>query len=412
VDFYIAAIKMFKKPLQQVVVFGASGDLARRKIYPALHTLLSKDALPDTTKIVGYGRTQFEKDEFIEKVSSFIKTPIHPCFASHCDYVSGGYTSFQALQNWLDASLSDFKETNRLFYLSLPPSSYKNVVAMLPDLYSKNGWNRVILEKPFGYDLDTFIDLKEHVEKYIHKDNLFLIDHYLGKAAVEYMRNTGGIKGVANGVANGVAKELPKKIIVLFSEDLGVEGRQYFDESGIVRDIVQNHILQLIAVLLDPDNKLQVLKDLSRFTRENTKLGQYKNYPFAPSKTPTYVETICYWKGIPIVIRAGKALSDKFLDIHLEYEDVTKNQRINIQPHGAVTGHDESLLLDFVTKEDAYEIMIRDVFNNDHTRFVGMEEIRESWKIVADIIENNMPYFTYTKGELNIKYKDDDSEDE
>ena len=379
-----------KLPLQQVVVFGASGDLAKRKIYPALYTLFAKKAIPENTKIIGYGRTQFEGTTFIDQVTSFIKPPLEPGFVSKCEYVNGPYSNFMNLQRWLDED--PHTECNRVFYLSLPPSSYKGVVELLPNLYSARGWNRVILEKPFGHDVESFKDLKQHVERYVPRCDTFLIDHYLGKAAVEHMRKSGPLKGK------------PKRIEVLFSEDLGVEGRQYFDESGIVRDIVQNHLLQLIAVLLNPQDKLGVLKSLTRFEKQTTRLGQYIEYPFKPSTTPTYMETHCMYKDIPIVIKAGKALNDKFVDIILEYEDVEKNQRINIQPFGAVTGWDESLLLDFVATEDAYEVMIRDVFVNDRCRFLEMDEIEESWNIVEGVLESDNLDFKYPKGELDIRY--------
>lgn len=380
------------KTQSQVIVFGASGDLAKRKIYPALHTLFLKKKIPEQTKIIGYGRSTFEGNAFIEQVTSFIHPPVHQGFIDICEYVSGGYADFGGLQSWLNED-TEGTESNRLFYLSLPPSSYKQVVAQLPLLYSSSGWNRVILEKPFGYDLASFYDLKEHVDKYIYRDDLFLIDHYLGKAAVEYMRK------------NGPLLDHPRKIEVLFSEEIGVEGRQYFDESGIIRDIVQNHLLQLVATLINPRDKLSVLKGITRFKKDMTIIAQYTGYPFSPSKTPTYVHTMCEWNDILITMKAGKALSGKFVDIILEYDDPEKNMKINIQPNGAVTGHDESLLLDFVCDEDAYEVLIRDVFANERSRFIEMDEIEESWKITQDILNFEEPLFLYNRGELSIGYK-------
>jgi len=379
-------------PSSQVIVFGASGDLAKRKIYPALHTLFVKNRIPEQTKIIGYGRSTFEGGAFIDQVTSFIKPPIDPGFINICEYVSGGYTDFTGLQTWLNNDVHG-AEGNRLFYLSLPPSSYKQVVEKLPLLYSNSGWNRVILEKPFGYDLASFYDLKAHVDKYIYRDDLFLIDHYLGKAAVEYMRKSGPLL------------DRPRKIEILFSEEIGVEGRQYFDESGIIRDIVQNHLLQLVATLINPHDKLGVLKNITRFQQDMTTLAQYTGYPFAPSKTPTYVQTVCKWNDILITMKAGKALSGKFVDVILEYDEPLKNKKINIQPNGAVTGHDESLLLDFVCDEDAYEVLINDVFQNDRSRFIEMDEIEESWKITENILNFEDPLFLYNRGELSIQYK-------
>lgn len=377
-------------PIQQVVVFGASGDLAKRKIYPALHTLFTKRSISDATRVVGYGRSKLEHTEFIKHVSSHVKAPVNDGFIDRCTYVNGCYDDFSDLQQYLDDD--DQGEKNRLFYLSLPPSSYFTVVEKLPQLYSSTGWNRVVMEKPFGHDLESFLQLKQHVERYVPRESLYLMDHYLGKPALEYLRESGGILG----------QRLPKSIEVCFSENIGAEGRQYFDESGIIRDVVQNHILQIIAVLLDPQNKLRVLKELSRCSMDSTLIGQYKDYPFQHSNTPTYVDTLCSWRGIPVKIKAGKALANSSVDIYLEYEDASQNVRINVQPHGAVMGQDQSRLLDFVSSEEAYEVMIRDVFDGNRMRYMDMAEIEESWKIVQDIIKVEAPLFAYNKNELSL----------
>jgi glucose-6-phosphate 1-dehydrogenase len=131
---------------------------------------------------------------------------------------------------------------------------------------------------------------------------------------------------------------------------------------------------------------------------KDTYIGQYKGYPFLPSSTPTFVETQVSWRGIPITVKAGKALAERLVEIRLHFADDTLNKRINVQPYGAVMDGNKSLLLDFNRPEDAYEIAIGDVFTGDHTRFVSMSEVEESWKIVDDIIRMDITPFEYEPG--------------
>jgi len=364
-----------------VVVFGASGDLAKRKIYPALHSLYNKRAIPEDVDIIGYGRSEFDRQSFINQITQFIPRPFNDCFVDKCSYIQGSYDDLKALQARLP------EEGNRIFYMSLPPSLYEGVAEIIPSLFSVSGWNRVVMEKPFGRDTNSFRDLRAAIERYVPAESLFLMDHYLAKSAVDYMRT-----------CKNLLDPMPKHIEVVFSENIGLEGRRYFDDYGIVRDVVQNHILQLIAVLFGHQDKLSVLQELSRMKSHETRVGQYAGYPFLPSITPTYVETRLEWRGIPIVIKAGKALADRLVEIRLYHDDESHDKRINVQPYGAVMDADKSLLLDFNRPEDAYEIAIGDVFKGDNTRFVSMAEIEESWKIVDDVVRMEVQPFEYQPG--------------
>lgn len=386
---------MFRQQIHQFVVFGASGDLAKRKIYPALHSLICDKHSNDTIHVIGYGRTHFERDAFVKQTTSYIQHVNHAKFVSVCSYVQGDYTNFEELKTYLDHTQDT--NMNRIFYLSLPPSSYTQVVSLLPGLYSDSGWNRVVLEKPFGHDTASFLSLQEHVQKYIPSESLYLMDHYMGKSGVEFMRKQHMLAGGDN---------MPSRIHVLFSETLGVEGRQYFDESGIVRDIVQNHALQVLAVLLDPSDKLSALRDISRFKREDTTLKQYEGYPFQGSTTPTYMETTCYWKGVPIFIKAGKALSDAFVKVvidfaHEEGGSARDTVEVCIQPESKVMSTKRSPLV--LESKDAYEVMISDVITGDKSRYMCLEEIHELWLIVDDIVRaKNMSIDTYVRNGLSI----------
>lgn len=355
----------------QVVVFGASGDLAKRKIYPALHSMFVKGHIPAGTRIIGYGRSAFENQTFVQQVTSMIQPPVSSQFTTICSYMQGTYlgTDMHKLCTELDP------DSNRLFYLSLPPSVYEQVIQQLPCLFSNNGWNRVVLEKPFGKDLQSFYKLKEHIHAFLPPESIFLMDHYLGKSTIEYIRD------------NPLTTHLPMSIDVVFTEALDAAGRQYFDEYGIVRDVVQNHLLQVIAMLIDPNNKTDALRSLTRMSPDTTfPLGQYEGYPFPNSLTATCIDTTLYWGTVPIRIRAGKGFKHKMVEVRMTFNDPTMNKIINIQ-HGSVTFADNSLLLDFVRQEDAYEVVLTDVFANDRKRFVTFDEIEESWKIVQDVLE-------------------------
>lgn len=355
----------------QVVVFGASGDLAKRKIYPALHSLYVKGSIPFDTKIIGYGRSAFDKTSFIQQVTSMISPPVDNKFTANCSYIQGVYTKDDMAQLTSD----DDSSCNKLFYLSLPPSAYSQVIQQLPHLFSKNGWNRVVLEKPFGRDLRSFFDLKQHIHENLPTESIYLMDHYLGKSTIEYIRR------------NPFSKNTPISVDVVFSEALDAAGRKYFDECGIVRDVVQNHLLQVIATLISPSNKLSALRTLSRMTSHNTfPLGQYDDYPFPNSLTATYVDTTIFWNDVPIRIRAGKGFKDKVVEVRLKYTDPGRNKIINIQ-HGGVTFANSSVLLDFIQKEDAYEVVLNDVFQGSRERFVTFDEVEESWRIVQSILE-------------------------
>ena len=367
--------------IDQVIVFGASGDLAKRKIFPALHRLFTKGVV---TQVVGYGRTKFDDvDVFHTHVSSFIQV-VHPGFLNMCSYVDGDYTNFGKLKTILDDTGTDFT-MNRMFYLSLPPSSYKDVVCLLPLLYSSNGWNRVVMEKPFGHDLASAYDLQEYVGRYVSTEALFMMDHYLAKSSVEYMRTMN-------------FPMAPKRILVMFSENIDVGAdRRYFDEVGIVRDVVQNHLLQLVAMACNPREKLAVLKAIPQILTHATTFGQYDGYPFQ-SRTPTFVKTMCYWNGIPIEIKAGKAMAENFVEIVLMYQDRSRDIHINIQPHGCIKRDGEVILTD--NKDDAYVTVLQDVLNNDKTRFTNFEEVEESWRIVGSIVSvpETQPLTVYMRG--------------
>lgn len=365
-----------------VVVFGASGDLAKRKIYPALHALFSRGSIPLNTKVIGYGRTWFDDDgDFMSHATSMITArPLNEDFTKNCSYISGSYNDLSPLCAVLPRDHSG----DRLFYLSVPPSVYADVVKELPVLFSTSGWNRVVIEKPFGRDACTFMELKAHVQSYLPIDSIYLMDHYLGKSAIDHIRRTPFLTD----------SRTIKCVDIIFEEAVDAAGRSYFDQYGIVRDVVHNHVLQIAAVILNPVNKLAALRNLSTLRRNDTVLGQYRPYPFPNSMCATSIDTVTRYRGvIPVRIRAAKGMKTKCVQVRI-------NDGAYVLDVDAGVLHDgESTVT--IPSQDAYETVIADVFQGTRYHFVDFDEIQESWRIVADVLDST-DLVTYPLGDACI----------
>lgn len=252
-------------------VLGASGDLAKKKVcfcalchttltshrrlqtFPALFGLYRQGFLPRDVKIVGYARTKMDQDEFYKRQTSYIKNPNDDpeiaksieSFKGFSSYVSGGYEdseSFDNLNRYLEEIESKYqsKERNRIFYLALPPSVFIPVAKNLKEhcYIAKNGINRIIIEKPFGKDLESARELLSAVKQYWTEDETFRIDHYLGK---EMVKNLLVLRFANVAMGAGWDKNSISNVQITFKEPFGTEGRGgYFDEFGIIRDILQN----------------------------------------------------------------------------------------------------------------------------------------------------------------------------
>ncbi|KAG8942892.1 Glucose-6-phosphate 1-dehydrogenase, partial [Tulasnella sp. 408] len=244
-----------------IVVLGASGDLAKKKTFPALFGLYRDDYLPNDLHIVGYARTKMDKEEFHKREVSYIKNPANDeaitkkieAFQSISTYVAGAYDKdedFQNLEKHLQEIESQYPtpDRNRIFYFALPPSVFLSVAAGLKkNNYTEKGVNRIIVEKPFGKDLQSSREMMAKLKADWQEDETFRIDHYLGKEMVKNML----VLRFAN-IAFSAAwdKNSISNVQITFKEPFGTEGRGgYFDEFGIIRDIQQNHLLQVLTIL-------------------------------------------------------------------------------------------------------------------------------------------------------------------
>ncbi|KAG7096949.1 hypothetical protein E1B28_004347 [Marasmius oreades] len=437
-----------------IIVFGASGDLAKKKTFPALFTLLRQDFLPRDVKIVGYARTKMDKEEFHKRITSYIKNPNDDPeiaakiekFKSISTYVPGDYddgAAFDNLNQYLEEIESSYqsKERHRLFYLALPPSVFIPVCKNVKEhcYIKKNGINRIIIEKPFGKDLESARELLGTVKKYWSEDETFRIDHYLGK---EMVKNLLVLRFANIALSAAWDKNSVSNVQITFKEPFGTEGRGgYFDEFGIIRDVLQNHLLQVLSVLAMErpvsfsaedirDEKVKVLRAIPPIEPKDTLLGQYVSANGKPgyldddtvprnSVCPTYAATTLWihnprWEGVPFILKAGKALNEAKVEVRIQFKEVTqgifsdisRNELvIRIQPSEAVylkinaktpglqtrampTEMDLTYKRRFLHAKipEAYEALILDALNGDHSNFVRHDELDVAWKIFTPIL--------------------------
>ncbi|KAH0869767.1 hypothetical protein HID58_076789 [Brassica napus] len=377
-----------------IIVLGASGDLAKKKTFPALFNLYHQGFLnPDEVHIFGYARTKLSDQELRDKIRRYLVDEKNASenvealskFLQLIKYVSGPYDSEDGFKR-LDKAISEHEiskkssqgSSRRLFYLALPPSVYPPVCKMIKACCTNKsdvgGWTRIVVEKPFGKDLESAEQLSSQIGKLFDESQIYRIDHYLGKELVQNML----VLRFANRFFLPLwNRDNIANVQIVFREDFGTEGRGgYFDEYGIIRDIIQNHLLQakslpfdclpwsssfvtsdafvvyivnmfsvvqvlcLVAmekpISLKPehirDEKVKVLQSVIPIKDEEVVLGQYEGYrddPTVPndSNTPTFATTILRidnerWEGVPFILKAGKAMGSKKADIRIQFKDV------------------------------------------------------------------------------------------
>ncbi len=354
---------MIEPPMLTVVVFGASGDLARRKTFPALFSLFRRGLLhqhAEDFKIIGYARSHLSLPDFHAKLKEFLNRYVGDkpeeleTFLKHCEYQQGDYDSdkdFSALEKRIES----FEGTGaageiRIFYLALPPSIFLSVAGSVrKHLCPAQVTVRLVVEKPFGRDSESSRRLSAALSPLFSEAEIYRIDHYLGKEMVKNVL----ILRFANIFFNAVWNRMHiKNVQIVFKETIGVEGRGgYFDEFGIIRDVMQNHLLQMLAIVaMDRpaslsaedirNEKVKVLRSIKPIQREDLIIGQYgrsedglrpgynddETVPSA-SITPTFAMATMYvrnerWDGVPFILRCGKALNEQKAEIRIQFQDV------------------------------------------------------------------------------------------
>lgn len=436
------------------IILGASGDLAKKKIYPTIWWLYRDGLVPANTSFVGYARSKMTVEEIRVKCQPYMgvrdgEEESLDNFWKLNTYVAGNYDvrrDFELLNQELCKQEKN-SAANRVFYLALPPSVFEPVTSNIRNTcMAQRGWTRVIIEKPFGKDTASSAQLSNHLASLFREDQIYRIDHYLGKEMVQNLMTLRFGNRIFGPTWN---RESIASVQISFKEPFGTYGRGgYFDEFGIIRDVMQNHLLQILSLFAmekpastHPDDirdeKVKVLKCMRALELDDVVLGQYvgdpegegeaqKGYlddPSVPtgSNTPTFAVAACHikserWDGVPFILRCGKALNERKAEIRVQYNDVPgdifggqakRNELvIRVQPGEAVyvklmtktpgiSFQMEETELDLtyghrykdVKLPDAYERLILDVFCGSQMHFVRSDELAEAWRIFTPLLQ-------------------------
>lgn len=420
---------MIKPPSHVIVIFGASGDLAGRKLIPALKSLLDQDLLPDQFAILGLGRTSYTSEQFREHMkealnAAKIHNPDQNGFLRNLHYMAFEYSQIEhyaALKNKLSDLSSNFKSgSNVLFYLATPPSLYN----VIPLYLSRSGLNgqgtKLIVEKPFGTSLESARVLNKTLLEFFSEDQIYRIDHYLGKETVQNILVTRFSNNIFEPLWN---RNYIHHVEITSAESLGVEARGgYYESAGALRDMVQNHLMQLVGLIaMEPpvmadstsirNEVVKVFQSLrplgAKAIRENVIRGQYTDSHVRTNKylgyreeqgvdpnsrTETYAALKFYidnwrWNGIPFYIRTGKRLPTRVTEVVIHFKSTPQhifcnseglpnenNQLIiRIQP-------DEGILLKFGMKVPGAGFKVKNVNMDFHYSSLTEHHIPEAYE--------------------------------
>ncbi|XP_054158911.1 glucose-6-phosphate 1-dehydrogenase-like [Oppia nitens] len=432
------------------ILLGITGDLSRKKLMPTLFTLYKEELLPKGIQIVGFGHSKTTVPDLRKQVDPYVhlkderERQLYDEFWKIVQYFSGDSTKSADYKQVVDALAkieSGKPVANRLIYFALPPNLFADTARALKEtVESKTGWTRMVIEKPFGKDSESSDVLSKVLSSLFREDQIYRIDHYLGK---EMVQNLLALRFGNRLLEPQWNNRHVANIEVLFKEPFGTQGRgDYFEQYGIIRDVVQNHLLQVLALVTmerpessDADKirneKLYLLQHMKTLVVDDVVLGQYVRNPNGVgeantsytddpkvpknSTAATYSLVVLHvdndrWRGVPMFIRSGKATDESRVEIRVQYkpvdEDLFGGQSrpdqtvIRIQPNEAVyqrlnikrpgmgndliqTELDLTYATRFYTAElpDAYEVLLLDVFAGRQTNFVRTDELAEAWRV-------------------------------
>ena len=442
-----------------LVIFGASGDLTKRKLFPALYALAYRRLLPERFAVVGVARTEQTTRRFLAAMKDAVRTygrdpldaDVWGWLAAGVRYVSTDFSSDQG-EDAVARALEELDEErgtlgNRVYYLAVPPQAFETVVTEIGERRGREGWTRVIVEKPFGTDLDSARALNALLHRWFDEREIFRIDHYLGKETVQNMLALRFANGIFEPIWN---RQFIDHVQVTVAESIGIEGRAaFYEQAGAIRDVFQNHLLQLVALTaMEPpidftadsvrNEKVKVLRALHTPGPKSVVRGQHgpgwvegeevRGYReeegvAADSETETYVAAKLYvdnwrWADTPFYVRAGKRLARRETSIAIQFQraphppfaelageglrpnvlliHVQPDEGVSLAIGAKVPGAGMSIRtvhMDFLYGgafrtglPEAYERLILDAMLGDATLFTREDEVEEQWKLVDAVV--------------------------
>jgi len=452
------------------VIFGATGDLTKRKLIPSIFRVLTEDGALAAHNLLGVSRSELSDQDFRDLTNKSLHTAGYDgaLVEEWCqervfyETTPQGSTNLEDLKARIEKIEADLGlPGNRVFYLALPPGAFPSVIQQLGEagLGKGPGWTRLVVEKPFGHDLTTARELNEHIHTYFDESQVYRIDHYLGKETVQ---NVLAFRFANLLFESAWNRDRVEAIEITVAESLGTEGRAgYYDQSGVLRDMVQNHITQLISlVAMEAPNefdanairseKVDVLKAIAPIATSDVVYGQYgagvvsdevvPGYTDDPdvadgSRTPTYVAMRLgianwRWEGVPVFVRTGKRLPRKTTQVAITFrrppvcifhgvkDECEAHQNVVIltlqpnegfelrfdvkAPGGPLHLVSQGLHFDydeaFQSLPDAYQTLILDVMEGDQTLFVRSDEVETSWALYTPLFDADIEVLPYAAG--------------
>lgn len=434
-------------------IFGATGNLAYNKLFPAFYQLHQEGKLNKGVSFVAIGRREKTNDQYrnevkevlIEKIKSFTEASFQS-FKERINYFQMNFSeeaSYNSLNYYMYSLEKENKSVgNRIFYFATSPTDFPIISEYLRKykLLETDGFKRAVFEKPFGYDLASASEINYRVSKIFGEENIYRIDHYLGKEMIQNILAIRFSNQIFQAVWN---KDSIDNVQITVKESSGVEERGgYYDKSGALRDMVQNHLLQMLAIvameppaIFDTDSirneKVKVLKnikiDLNCQKEKNIVFGQYSGYRQEDlvnpeSKTETYVAIKCEiehprWEGVPFYLRTGKYLDGREAEIIIEFKNKIDSLAISesAQPNLLIIKiqPEEGIYFRINTKKprterelmavsmdycqscnivyrspEAYERLLGDIILGDSTLFTRWDEVETAWKLIQEVMEH------------------------